>query len=187
MVNDPSQSQPQKQDQAPKQDTKEEITKRVNELKETIFKSMEGDRKDESDKDDKNKNVERGREAEANLHLIERLNQIFNDALASIPPDVQEPKYQRATIATTMTKIREQAEAAIKNASTKQEHADSLVQPIKDAEEKAKKEDEEKGTQQPAGPSQSPQNYQPAQPVQTNWPEQPPQQQPQQPPYYPPR
>ena len=171
MANDPSQSQPQKQDQAPKQDTKEEITKRVNELKETIFKSMEGD--DKSDKND----AERGREAEANLHLTERLNQIFNDVLAAIPPDIQEPKYQRATIASTMTKLREQAEAAIKNANTEEGRADSLVQPIKDAEEKAKQEDEKKGTQQPAGPSQSPQNYQPAQPASEQVPQQQPLQQ----------
>lgn len=126
-------------DQFKKQDTKEEISLRVKELREQIFDQIQDDK-------------------DIDPMMIERMNQIFNDVVAAIPPDPQIPIFQRATIATTMTKLKEQATAALKNANAKQEIAEKLTGPFEEAEKKAKEEDQKKGTAQPAGPSQSQEN-----------------------------
>lgn len=139
MADQQNQDQPQKLDQSSaqtsKQDTKEEITKKVKELREQIDEHLEGD--------------------DIDPMLIERTNQIFNDAIASIPPDPQEPKFQRATIATTMTKIKQQMQGALQGVGAKQEVSDRFKAPLETAEKQAKEEDQRKGTAQPAGPSQS--------------------------------
>lgn len=131
--------QPQKLDQSSaqssKQDTKEEITKKVKELREHIDEQLEGD--------------------DVDPMLIERTNQIFNDAIAAIPPDPQEPKFQRATITTTLTKIKQQMEGALQSVNAKEEVTKRFKAPLETAEKQAKEEDQKKGTAQPAGPSQS--------------------------------
>lgn len=120
-----------------KQDTHEEIIEKVKELREQIFDQIEGD--DSIDP-----------------MIVERMNQIFNDAIVSIPPNPQEPKFQRATIASTMTKIKEQAVGALNSFNTGKENVtDKFKGPFEEAEKKAKEEDKEKGTAQPGGPSQS--------------------------------
>lgn len=133
---DPNKKDQAQSEQFKKQDTKEEIAAKVKELREQIDEQL-----NESD--------------DINPMLVERINQIFNDVIAAIPPDPQEPKFQRATIATTMTKLKEQATGALENLGTKKEVADRFKGPFEEAEKKAKEEDQKKGTAQPAGPSQS--------------------------------
>ena len=116
-------------------DTKEEISLKVQELKDQVFAEIE----------DTNPPPE----------IYERINQIFNDALASIPADPQEPKFQRATVATTITKIKEQLSAAAQSFGGNKQATEKFMAPIETAEKEAKQEDEKKGTAQPAGPSQS--------------------------------
>lgn len=119
----------------PKQDTRDQILEELKKLREQIDPSFE-------DKD-------------MDLTVVERVNQIFNDVMAAIPPDPRpDPVYQRATVFSTMTKLRTQIEAALAN--TKPELADKFKGPVKSAEEEAKKADEKRGVPPPAGPSQSP-------------------------------
>jgi hypothetical protein len=135
---DVSKTSPQEQasgDQFKKQDTKEEITLRVKELREQIDKHLEGN--------------------DVDPVLVERMNQIFNDVIAGIPPDPQIPIYQRATIATTMTKLKEQAQAIFASVNSKPEVGERFRSVFEEAEKKAKEEDMKKGTTQPGGPSQS--------------------------------
>jgi hypothetical protein len=123
------------QAKAPKQDTREEMVAKLKELREQIDPMLE-------DKD-------------LDIMVVERVNQIFNDVMAALPPDPRpDPVYQRATLASTMAKLRTQIEAALAN--TKPELVDKFKAPIKSAEEEAKKEDEKRGVPPPAGPSQSP-------------------------------
>jgi hypothetical protein len=123
------------QAKAPKQDTREMMVAKLRELREQIDPMLE-------DKD-------------LDLTIVERMNQIFNDVMAALPPDPRpDPVYQRATLSSTMTKLRTQIEAALSN--TKPELADKLKAPIKSAEEEAKKKDEKEKVPPPAGPSQSP-------------------------------
>lgn len=125
----------------PKQDFREDIVARVRELREQVNPTLEEDGVDPM--------------------IVERLNQIFNDVMAAIPPDPkQDPPFQRATITTTMAKLRTQVEAALNSFSAKKEQTDSLKQPFVDAEEKARQEDRDKQVPPPAGPSQSPQDLQ---------------------------
>lgn len=141
------QKQPQKQEtqsseQFMKQDTKKEISEKVQELRKHIEEQLEGD--------------------DIDPMLIERTNQIFNDTMAAIPPDPQEPKFQRATILTTMTKLRQQMEGALQSVGAKEEVTNRFKAPLEQAEDQAKQEDEKKKVAQPAGPSQSPQNPAPS-------------------------
>lgn len=149
------QKQPQKQEtqtseQFMKQDTKQQISDKVQELRKHIDEQLEGD--------------------DINPMLIERVNQIFNDVIAAIPPDPQEPKFQRATILTTMTKLKQQMEGALQSVGAKEEVTNKFKAPLEQAESDAKAEDEKKQTAQPAGPSQSPQNPAPQSPDQVGQP-----------------
>lgn len=150
----------------PKQDLREDILERVRKLREEVNPMLE--------------------EEGVDPMIVERLNQIFNDVTAAIPPDPkQDPPFQRATITTTMAKLKTQVEAALSSFNAKKERLDSLKQPFVDAEEKAKEEDKEKQVPPPAGPSQSPQDLQRPIPDEQAIPYQPPpeeQQQPYQPP-----
>lgn len=146
----------------PKQDLREDIAARVKELREQVNPTLEQEGLDPI--------------------IVERLNQIFNDVMAAIPPDPkQDPPFQRATITTTMGKLRTQVEAALNSFNAKKEQTDSLKQPFIDAEEKAKQEDKDKQVPPPSGPSQSPQEFQRPIPDEQATPYQPPpdQQQPQ--------
>jgi len=122
-------------EQSKKQDTKEEIETRVKELREEIYGQLES--------------------TNAPPEVAERINQIFNDTVAAIPPDPQIPIYQRATIATTMTKLKEQLEAVLHSFNANKEISDKFMHPVEAAEKQAKEEDQKKQTAQPGGPSQS--------------------------------
>jgi len=127
----------------PKQDSREDIVAKVTELKEKVNEMLVEDEG-------------------ADPYLASRLNQIMNDTMAAIPPDPPpEPKFQRATLSSTMTKMKEQAEAVIASLSTKPEVADKFKQPFEEAESSAKAEDQTESVAPPAGPSQSPQELQP--------------------------
>lgn len=144
----------------PKQDHREDIVERVKKLREEVNPKLE--------------------EEGIDPMIVERLNQIFNDVVAAIPPDPkQDPPFQRATITTTMAKLRTQVEAALNSISTKKEQTDSLKQPFVEAEERAREEDKEKEVPPPSGPSQSPQEFQHPQPDEQAVPYQEPQQPPQ--------
>lgn len=143
----------------PKQDRREEIVERVTQLREKVNPLLEEDGIDPA--------------------IVERLNQIFNDTMAAIPPDPkQDPPYQRATITTTMAKLKTQVEAALAGMSATKEHIDKFKQPFVEAEEAAKQEDKDKQVPPPAGPSQSPMDLQQPIPEQQATPRQPPKEQP---------
>ena len=131
----PEKKETQSSEQFMKQDTKEEIETRVKELRDHIFGELES--------------------TNAPPEVNERINQIFNDAVVSVPPDPQEPKFQRATIASTMTKIKEQLQAVFQASNANKEMTDKFMSSIEEAEQQAKEEDQKKGTAQPGGPSQS--------------------------------
>ena len=120
-------------EQSKKQDTKEEIETRVKELREEIYGQLES--------------------TNAPPEVAERINQIFNDTVAAIPPDPQIPIYQRATIATTMTKLKEQLEAVLHSFNANKDITDKFIQPVEEAEKQAREEDHKKQTAQPGGPS----------------------------------
>lgn len=125
------------QAKTPKQDTRDQMVGKLQELREKVYPTLEGD--------------------DTDPRIVERVNQILNDVMAAIPPDPRpDPVYQRATLSSTMGKLRAQIESALDSIDTKKENTDKIKQPFVDAHEEAKKTDEEKQVPPPAGPSQSP-------------------------------